>query len=81
MNDIEQIKERNKRVEQEKAWETSIVRRTAIALLTYICAVTWLIKIGNQEPFQNAIVPMGGYILSTWSLPFLKSWWISKNRL
>ena len=34
--EIVQIKERNKRVETNKAWETSWVRRICIMILTYI---------------------------------------------
>ncbi len=78
MKEIEDILERNKRVEREKAWETCMTRRVAIASITYACAGVWLIKIGNEEPFLNALVPMGGYILSTWSLPFIKEMWIKK---
>ena len=32
---IEKIEERNKRVELDKAWETSWVRRIGIMILTY----------------------------------------------
>ncbi len=78
MKEIEDILERNKRVEREKAWEICMTRRVVIASITYVCASVWLIKIGNEEPFLNALVPMGGYILSTWSLPFIKEIWIKK---
>ena len=39
--EIEKIKERNKRVEKDKAWETSIVRKIAIAILTYAVVVLY----------------------------------------
>ena len=78
MLEIDEIKVRNRRVEKDKAWETSMTRRVVIASITYVCASVWLIKIGNEEPFLNALVPMGGYILSTWSLPFIKEIWIKK---
>jgi hypothetical protein len=35
-------------------------------------------EIGNSEPFKNALVPAGGYLLSTLSLVFMKEWW-SRN--
>ena len=35
MSDVAAIKQRNARVEAEKAWETSWTRRIIIALLTY----------------------------------------------
>ena len=80
MNEIEEIQERNRRVELDKAWETSSTRRGIIALMTYVVAVVWLMIIGNEKPFHNALVPFGGYLFSTWSLPFVKSWWIEKQK-
>jgi hypothetical protein len=38
-SEIQKIKERNARVEADKAWETSKTRRLAIAVFTYIVAV------------------------------------------
>ncbi len=75
-NELEQIQERNKRVELDKAWETSLFRRGIIAVLTYVFASIWLMQIGNAEPFKNALVPMGGYLLSTLSLVCMKQAWI-----
>jgi hypothetical protein len=79
MTEIDEIKERNRRVELDKAWETSATRRVAIMILTYLVASFWLIHLGNDKPFQNAVVPVLGYLLSTLSLPFLKQWWV-KNQ-
>jgi hypothetical protein len=70
-----QIQERNKRVELDKAWEVSFTRRAIIAGITYLCATALLIKIGNSSPFQNALLPVAGYLLSTLSLSFVKEWW------
>lgn len=75
---VRDIQERNKRVELDKAWETSLTRRAIIAGLTYVVAVTWLFIIENDQPFLNALVPFGGYLFSTWSLPFVKRWWVRK---
>lgn len=41
--EIEKIKERNKKVELDKAWETSFVRRLCICILTYIVVVVYSI--------------------------------------
>ena len=38
--EIKEIKERNKRVETDKAWETSWTRKICIALLTYFSCST-----------------------------------------
>ena len=39
--EIELIKQRNKRVELDKAWETSWVRKICICILTYIIVVVY----------------------------------------
>lgn len=80
MNEVEEIKERNRRVEMDKAWETSFTRRILIAAVTYIVATIWLSVIGVGNSFLNATVPTLGYVLSTLSLPFIKNWWIKKQK-
>jgi hypothetical protein len=78
-NELEKIQKRNIRVELDKAWEISGTRKIIIACLTYVVAVLWLYVIGNEAPLLNGLVPVGGYLLSTLSLPILKKWWI-KNQ-
>jgi hypothetical protein len=74
-NEIQKIKERNKKVEVDKAWEVSNSRRGLIALATYIVIVLWqLIK--NSNPWINALIPAGAFYLSTLTFPFAKKWWI-----
>lgn len=80
MKSIEEILLRNARVETDKAWETSKTRRSIIIVITYLTAVTFLKLIGNEAPLINAFVPCGGYLLSTLSLPFIKTWWIKNKR-
>jgi hypothetical protein len=75
--EIEQLKERNKRVESDKAWETSITRRVIIALMTYIIIVIFLWTINVRNPWLNALVPTIGFILSTLTLPFFKKFWLN----
>jgi hypothetical protein len=77
--ELQAIHERNKRVELDKAWEVSRARRALIAFLTYLTAVAFLKLIGNSQPFLNAFVPFGGYLFSTFSLPFVKRWWVQKQ--
>lgn len=76
--DIQTIKERNSRVEADKAWEVSFVRRLFIAIGTYIIAAVWLVLINDFNPWLKALVPTVGYLLSTLSLPLVKKWWINK---
>lgn len=77
-DELREIQDRNRKVELNKSWETSLTRRFIIAGITYIVAVLWLRIIRNDQPFLNALVPFGGYLFSTWSLPFVKNWWIRK---
>ena len=74
--DIERIKERNRRVEADKAWETSISRKVVIVVFTYCLSVMVLLSIDAPEPFFNAIIPTLGFLLSTMTFGFLKKWWI-----
>ncbi len=76
MNDIDEIKERNARVEADKAWETSWARRLFIASVTYIIAAFYMNNVGLGNPFLGAFVPSGGYLLSTMSLPFVRNFWL-----
>lgn len=75
--DINALKERNARVEADKAWEVCMFRKMTIAVVTYGVAVALLYVIGNDQMFRNALVPVAGYLLSTQSLSFLKRWWIN----
>ena len=77
---IERMLDRNARVEAEKAWEQSYARIGSIALITYACVAVVLYIIGVEQYLVSAIVPVIGYLLSTLSLPFLKSWWIARYR-
>ncbi|MFA4941322.1 MAG: hypothetical protein WC582_01830 [Patescibacteria group bacterium] len=74
-NEIEKIKERNARVEADKAWETSLFRKVLIAVLTYIVIVLFFLVADLQKPFIGAVIPTVGFILSTLSVPFFKKIW------
>ena len=54
-NEIEKIKERNKKVELDKAWETSWTRKICICTLTYIVVViyTYIINKFNNICYIN----------------------------
>ena len=77
-DDIKQIRERNEKVEADKAWETSNARRILIALMTYIIMVLFLRSINAPDPWLNAMVPTVGFILSTLTLPFFKNVWLKR---
>ena len=79
-NRVKQLEERNKRVEQNKAWETSWARKITIAGLTYIVVWLYLFFVVKVDPWINAIVPTMGFLLSTLTLGYIKAYWISKQR-
>ena len=74
--EINSIRERNARVEADKAWETSFARRMTIAIGTYVLCAILLLAINAQNPYLAALVPAFGFLLSTLTLPFLKSAWL-----
>lgn len=61
LNRVNQIEERNKKVEADKAWETSYTRRGLLILFTYIAIGLYLWVIGVSNPWLNAIVPSVGF--------------------
>ncbi|MCA9336616.1 MAG: hypothetical protein KDA17_06825 [Candidatus Saccharibacteria bacterium] len=77
---IARIEQRNKQVEQNKAWETSWTRRISIALLTYVVVWMYLQFVVHVDPWINAIIPTAGFLMSTLTLTFIKSVWIDKMR-
>jgi len=76
--EIDLVKERNKRVEADKAWETSSFRILSIVAMTYIVTAIVFYFIGVRNYLLNALIPTLGFYLSTLSLPFIKKWWINK---
>ena len=75
---ITKIEMRNKSVEADKAWETSLARRGLIALFTYIVVGIFLNIIAVSNPWIAALVPVIGFILSTLTIPFFKKMWINR---
>lgn len=78
-SEIQKIKERNRRVELDKAWEVSWTRRIFILTMTFIIASIWLYVIRETNIFLKAMVPTIGYLLSTLSIPQIKKMWMSKQ--
>lgn len=70
------LKQRNERVEANKAWETSAFRTVIIALLIYVVVSVVFYVTNVSRPLISAIIPPIGYIFSMQSLPFVKHWWI-----
>lgn len=77
--EIEQIKLRNKKVELDKAWETSWTRKICIMILTYIVVIAYSYAIKNTNNiFLSSLVPVIGFALSTLSLKGIRNLWEKK---
>ena len=80
--EIEKIKERNKRVELDKAWETSWTRRICIMILTYGVVLLYSFIVRKYDNiFFSSIIPVIGFTLSTLSIKLVRNiWQKNKNR-
>lgn len=76
--EVLKIKERNRRVEADKAWETSKARNIFIALSSFVLIYIVMLLINSDQPFFNALISAASYLLSTFSYDLLKSWWLRK---
>ena len=76
---VKAIEERNKRVEADKAWETSILRRILILVLTYVFAVLYLKVADTTNPYLGAVVPCAGFFISTLTIKGVKKIWVKKR--
>ena len=57
--EIQKIKQRNKRVELDKKWETCWTRKICICILTYIVVVIYSYVIRNFDNiFLSSLVPV-----------------------
>ena len=74
--ELEEIKQRNKRVELDKRWETSYTRKLVICILTYIVVVIYSnITSKTNNIFLSSLVPVIGFTLSTLSLKLVRKMW------
>jgi len=74
--ELEEIKQRNKRVELDKKWETSYTRKIVICILTYIVVVVYSnITSKTNNIFLSSLVPVIGFSLSTLSLRIIRKVW------
>lgn len=79
-HEIDEIKNRNHRVETDKKWETSWTRRICIGVLTYIVVVVYSFLISKATNiFLSSVVPVIGFILSTLSLKAIRKIWENKK--
>lgn len=78
--EIEKIKERNKRVEADKAWETSWARAGLILLITYIFTTIFFLRTGQSPAYLLSLEPTAGLTIGLLSFGKLKSIWLSRRK-
>ncbi len=76
---ILEIQKRNARVDADKAWERSGMRRGAVAVLVFCVAWGWLLLQGSETALRDALFPPVGYMLSTTALSFLRVQWEART--
>lgn len=78
---IAKIEKRNKRVEADKAWETSWTRRICIMVLTYLIVVVYSYIVRECDNILfSSLVPVLGFLLSTLSVKAIRRLWEKKNK-
>lgn len=77
--EIEKIKLRNKKVEKDKAWETSLTRTLFVAISTYILVFIFMYLINDPYPYYKAFIGAASYFISTLTYRVLKNWWLKKK--
>lgn len=78
---IAKIEKRNKRVEADKAWETSWTRRICIMVLTYLIVVVYSYIVRECDNILfSSLVPVLGFLLSTLSVKAVRRLWEKKNK-
>lgn len=79
--EIQNIKERNARVELDKKWETSWTRKICICILTYIVVIIYSYVIRKYDNiFLSSLVPVIGFTLSTLSLKLVRKMWEKSSK-
>jgi hypothetical protein len=73
---VRKIEERNKGVESDKAWETSMTRRILLAVFSYLVIGIFFVIIELPNPWINAIVPALAFMIQQLSMPFFKKLWL-----
>ena len=74
--ELKLVKQRNKRVEADKAWETSNTRKVLVGVLTYVVIVVFFKVAGLPKPFLNSVIPALAFLVSTLTIPLFKEYWL-----
>lgn len=75
---IQKIEERNRSVENDKAWETSWARKALIVMFTYLAIAAFFHFIDIADPWVNALVPVFAFLISTFTMSLFKTVWVGR---
>ena len=78
--EITKIKQRNKQVEADKAWETSWTRIFIVFILTYGAIAVYFYIAELPKPLINSVVPSVAFVISVLTLPLFKRLWLNYRR-
>lgn len=77
---LSKIEARNRRVELDKTWETSWIRRLLILIFTYGLIGLYMNAVNIDRPWLNAVIPSFGFLLSTFTIGWLKTLWLNHQK-
>lgn len=69
---ISNIEKRNQKVEQDKKWETSLIRRILLITFTYFSIAFYMNAIKVINPWLNAVIPSIGFLAINLNPVFLQ---------
>lgn len=75
-DEVDHINRRNIEKDRGKEFETSYTRVIFLMTITYSTLFGYMSIIKTNNPALDAIVPTVGFNISTWSLPYIKEWWV-----
>ena len=75
---LDGIKERNRRVEADKAWETSKTRLLVLSTATFLIVLYFLLLTKAPDPYLNALLSAGAFPLQQATMPWLKRTWLAR---
>jgi hypothetical protein len=76
-SEIHALQRRNFEKDRGKEFESSYTRVIFLMAVTYFTLLAYMaLVIQSNHPYLDAIVPTVGFNISTWSLPYVKEWWI-----
>jgi hypothetical protein len=77
---LEAVEARNRKVSADKGWETSAARRICIMVITYVLIGIYMNILGVHAPWENAVIPTTGFLLSTLTLSWVKQVWLARQK-